>query len=71
MEQAFIRAGLDRDIYIKLLLAFREKTGQFVSFEQEFVRVEASKGAILVNTVVGYGLEQCKTTRPIHTCSAS
>ena len=64
VEQAFIRAEFDCDIYMRLPPAFREKNGQVVHLNKSLYGLKQAGrmfNALLVNVVVGYGLEQVKT----------
>ena len=64
VEQAFIGIDLDCNNYIGLPPGFREKSGQVVHINmslygsKQFGRM---LNALLVSTVVGSGLEHCKT----------
>ena len=51
-------------MHMRLPPAFREKTGQVVHLNKSLYGLKQAGrmfNAVLVSTVVGYGLEQCKT----------
>ena len=64
VEQDFIRVDLDCDIYMRLPSALRENNGQVVHLNKRLYGLKQAGcmfNALAVNTVVGYGLQQCTT----------
>ena len=64
VEQAFIRADLDCDIYTRLPPAFREEYVQVVHLNKSLYGLKQSGrmfNALLVDKAVRYGFEECKT----------